>query len=332
MKATVFILTLALATLLRAQDLAPELAPLAAKYKADIAALEAQKSAALARAEQTYSTALDGVEKTATAAGKLEVVAAVTKERESIKGGLMAPALPSELPKSLGPARKAYMDAAARAAAEIIPKRRAANAEYLRALASLQPKAAGNAELARQIATEKERLLSNAAAGVVGPKPPGSSRNVVVNGTFDLAETDGRPKGWSFYGPGAEDIFKVVRDGTNSVLRLTVTPAPLSVGVTQSFTIPERAKSITISGRVRGKLTDLHKDDSNAGANISTRQLSAEKKEVGWTLIKAGTDSGWKLFKETAPIKTGAREVSVSCVGWWVAGTFDFDDIEVEFR
>ena len=94
------LLTFALATALHAQDLAPELAPLVAKHQADLAALDAQKAAATTRAQQPYVSALDGAEKTATTAGALEVVAAISKEREALKSGLMAPAFPEGLPKN----------------------------------------------------------------------------------------------------------------------------------------------------------------------------------------------------------------------------------------
>lgn len=112
------------------------------------------------------------------------------------------PLLPAGLPKSLGPARKAYIDGAARAAAEIAPKQKTVNADYLRALASLQPKAAGNAELTRQIAAEKENLLKNVnaggvdAAGLVGTwlaenLTAGNNDQKTINadGTFNKGET-----------------------------------------------------------------------------------------------------------------------------------------------
>jgi hypothetical protein len=200
-----------------------ELAPLVAKHKADLAALDAQKAAAMARAQQPYVAALDSAEKTATTAGTLEVVAAITKEREALKSGLMAPAWPEGLPKTLQPARKACLDGIARVSVDTGPRQKAIDAEYLRALAALQPKAAGNPELTKQTATEKEKLLANAIGSAGGTRPTAaSSRNTVVNGTFDIAEADGRPRGWTFYGPGAEGLMKVVREGSNSFLQMVI--------------------------------------------------------------------------------------------------------------
>src|SRR5712671_4641787 len=108
------VIALFLCGALHAGEEAPELVPAAAKYKADLAAFEAQKTAAVARVQQQYFGALDGAEKTATTAGGVEIVAAISREREAVKSGLMAPAFPPDLPKSLQMARKSYLDRMAR--------------------------------------------------------------------------------------------------------------------------------------------------------------------------------------------------------------------------
>ena len=332
---TLLVVALAIAFVvpLHAQDLAPELAPLVAKHKADLAALDAQKAAAIARAQQPYLAALDSAEKTATTAGALEVVATITKEREALKTGLMAPALPEGLPKTLQPARKSCLDATARVSADAGPRQRAIDAEYLRALAALQPKAAANAELAKQIAAEKESLLANASSATGDKKPAAvNSRNVVVNGTFDAADADGRPRGWTFYGPGAEGLMKVVREGSNSFLQMVITGAPLSVGVDQHIPVPPRAKAITLRARIRGKATDHHANDPNWGGNVLGRFFNADGKELGGPMVIGGREAGWKSLAKNEPIPTGAKEVVVACTGWWVSGIFDFDEVEVEFR
>jgi hypothetical protein len=331
-KLAAVILTFAAGTL-HAQDLAPQLAPLVAKHQADQAALDAQKATTLARVQQPYVAALDGAEKTATSAGALEVVAAITKEREALKSGLMAPAFPEGLPKNLQSTRKAFLDGTARASAEQAPRQKAIDADYLRALAALQPKAVANAELTKQIAAEKEKLLAN-ASGATGDKKPAAanSRNVVVNGAFDAADGDGHPRGWSFYGPGADTAFKVVREGTNAVLHMAVAGAPVSIGEGQSIPIPPRAKTIMVRGKVRGKIEDHLPNDPNYGADVLARFHDANDKDVGQILLVGRPDGGWKALSQSGPVPPGAKTVGVACVGWWVAGTFDFDDIEVEFR
>src|SRR5260221_8051922 len=82
-----------------AQTFAPELAPLAEKYKADVAALEAQRAVAISQPEKAYTTALAAAEKIATTAGNVTGAAAITSERTSLGSGLMAPDFPAGLPK-----------------------------------------------------------------------------------------------------------------------------------------------------------------------------------------------------------------------------------------
>jgi len=318
---------------LHAQDLAPELAPHAAKHKADLAALDAQKAAAMTRAQQPYLAALEGAEKTATTTGSLEVVAAIAKERQALKDGLMAPASPEGLPKSLQSARKACLDAIARTAADTAPRQKAIDAAYLRALVALQSKAAGNAELTKQITAEKANLLANVSSGAGDAKQAqANNRNVVVNGTFDAIDADGHPRGWSFYGPGADTAFKVIREGANAVLHMTVDGAPVSIGESQPIPVPPRAKTITVRGKVRGKVEQHLPNDPNFGADVLARFQDANDKDVGQILLVGRPDGGWKALSQSGPVPPGAKTVGVACVGWWVSGTFDFDDIEVEFR
>jgi hypothetical protein len=162
MKALVLALAIASVAALRAQDLAPELEPLAAKHKVELAAFNAQKASAMVRAQQPYLFALDGAEKTATSAGNLDAVAAITKEREALKDGAMDAAFPEGLPKALQAPRKACLDAMARVGADLEPRRKTINSAYLQALASLQAKAGGKPDLAEQIAAQKEKLLAGA--------------------------------------------------------------------------------------------------------------------------------------------------------------------------
>jgi hypothetical protein len=162
MNTFVAVLALAFVVPVHAQDLAPELEPLAAKHKADLTAFNAQKAAAMARAQQPYLFALDGAERTATSTGSIDTVAAITKEREALKNGAMDAVFPGGLPKTLQAPRKACLDAMTRVAADLEPRRKTINAAYLQGLGSLQAKAVGKPDLAAQIASEKEKLIANA--------------------------------------------------------------------------------------------------------------------------------------------------------------------------
>src|SRR3989442_555616 len=87
-KQILIFLAVALASIdILAQATAPELAPLAAKYEADIKALDAARVEALSRAQQQYLDALTATEKTSGLSGNLAAVAAIHKDRDSLNKG-----------------------------------------------------------------------------------------------------------------------------------------------------------------------------------------------------------------------------------------------------
>jgi len=198
----------------------------------------------------------------------------------------------------------------------------------------LQSKAARDPDLAKQIAAEKQQLLAAVASSPSAPTRSGQAnkRNVVVNGTFDLADPDGRPTGWRLPDSDAAS-FKVVRDGTNSVLRITATGAPRTLFAEQEIPISPNTKNVTFKARIRGKWVEHNTADENWGATLHARCLDADGKQFGdWTILIGGRDPGWKTFSKTAALPAGAKSVKVSPGAYWVTGIFDFDDIEVEFR
>ena len=149
----------AFVAMLHGQELAPELLPLVAKHKADLAALDEQKAAAIARVVQVYVAALDAAEAKAATAGNLQAIAAITQESNDAKSGSLRDAVPAELPKTLHAARKSCLDGIARITPDLAAGNDRLKADYLRALAALQTRAGGNAPLAAQIAVEKDRAL-----------------------------------------------------------------------------------------------------------------------------------------------------------------------------
>ena len=169
MKALALTAALALAVPLHAQFLAPELEPLAARYKAERVTFEKEKDKAIAQAQQPYLSALDAAGRTATSAGSLAVVAAIRKESEALKNPTtMPPTLPEGLPKTLQATRKSCLNSIARIDANLASRQKAIDADYFRALSLLQPKAVGNPGLAQQIDEEKEKLLASAQGSDLG--------------------------------------------------------------------------------------------------------------------------------------------------------------------
>jgi hypothetical protein len=326
---------LAFGALAPGQAPSPELAPITARYQTDVAALDAQQQDALTRAQQPYLAALTQAEKTATTTGDLNAVAAIAREVQAVRDNLMPAVFPTGLPKSLQTPRKSYLDAVAKARAADLAKRKTVDAAYLRGLASLQPKAARNPELAQQIEAEKAKLLSGTIpAGSGSPATPArtSGRNAMVNGSFDDADAEGKPAAWKV--PARkEGTATVVREGSNSVVRVTLSGEVKPYYIEQEIPIPPRAKSVTISAKVRGKWEDRDTKDGNWGATTSATFLGAdERKFGGWIILVGGREPGWKNLTKSKDIPEGAKGLHVHFGCQFVTGTFDFDEIVAEFR
>jgi hypothetical protein len=204
MKTRFITVAFALVATLDAQDLAPELAPLAAKSKAALVALDAQKAAAVGRVAQTYKAALDAAENAETTAGRVAAVAAITAERGAVEKNEVTTEFPVNLPKSLQTPRKNYLDGLARVVADFGPRQQRVNADYLRDLRALQTRTGNNPVLAEQIANEKQKVLDYTADA--GSQDPDALKKALLSSK------------WSWTGSAMEtDVFMTFRpEGTVS--------------------------------------------------------------------------------------------------------------------
>ncbi len=324
------------------QDLLPELAGEAGKYKAKVAELERLRGAAVAQAARPYVSALDGIEKAATARGEVAVVAAAVKEREAARAGALEESLSDALPKArLQSARKALQAALKRVAKESAGRRKQADAEYLRALAALQAKAASNPELAQQVAAEKAALLAGAAGAASAEAGGGAEKgkaprgkNVVVNGDFEKVGEDGKPEGW-FVNGGViwekenENVFvrfpmkHIIYDGTERFR-----------SVRQSVNCPENAKVVSLSARLRTENCSV--SPSKKKPNVPSAVISFKGKDgkiVSYTSVYwDGRNNVWRTLQRDEAVPKDTAEIQVEVLDGHCSGQIDFDDIEVTFR
>jgi hypothetical protein len=318
-----------------AQELLPELAAPAAKHKAATEALDKQKQEAIAVAAKSYVNALDLIEKSATAKGEIDLVAEVVKEREAAASGTLEPNLPAALPKArLQMSRKTLLTSIERINTDFAKRRKQADAEYLRALASLDAKAASNPELAKQVAAEKTALLAGggSAAGSGGAAAKVSrGKNVVVNGDFEMIGADGKPEGWDW----ASGIGHMV-ENNNTFIR-TVQPVKYrdgSVGALharQKVRVPESATKVSLSVRMRTAEAKLVANKSVAQAQIEFMNKTGEHVSVlqaTWD----GKNGGWKTYRVSNDLPEGGVEGVIKITNGNCPGQIDFDDIEVTFK
>ena len=166
-----FVLLMTVSTLI-AQDIAPELAKPQAHYKAAAEKIEIQKKEAVAKAAKYYLSALAGEEKKALNAGKVEIVAAIVKEREAALSGEIGKEIPAGISggMKIENARKNFLSALERVKSDFSKKRGKLDADYLKYLSKLQAKHASNDELVKQIAEEKAAVLKMVAEAKAAEK------------------------------------------------------------------------------------------------------------------------------------------------------------------
>lgn len=332
-----FVLTLVLSvvpvlSVALAQELLPELAAPAAQHKAADEALDKQKLEAIALAAKSYVSALDGVEKAATAKGELDLVAAVVKEREAVASGALEPNLPAALPKArLQMSRKTLLASIERINADFAKRKKAADADYLRVLATIQPKAASNPELAKQLATEKAALLQGGARSGGAAAKVSRGKNVIVNGDFEKVGADGYPEQW--------DLAKGISykcDNNNGFIRIDNPPKYVD-GTAEAFhakqkiSVPAGSTKVIVSARIRTSNLKLVPKKSTAQVRFEMLDKNGQP-ILGPSALWDGKDGNWRTIQASGLLPKEGVEALVRITNSNCSGQIDFDDIEVTFK
>jgi hypothetical protein len=207
------------------QELLPDLAPASAAFRTNSTLLHDQKAQALEGIRKPYAAALDAAEQAATAAGSTSAIRAILKEREAALKGELIEVPPPELPRNLVATRKTCLRGIEKVHEDFAQRQKALDVAYLKTLATLQPKAAKDAALAAQIATEKQRVLGKTYGPITdlrtsleGTTWKASTGSVwhfeggKLNGEhkFDTPAADKVRISWSSSG---SDIFTLDKDG-----------------------------------------------------------------------------------------------------------------------
>ncbi|MEI7946664.1 MAG: hypothetical protein WCJ02_08205 [bacterium] len=314
-----------------AQELLSELAGPAAKHKASNEALDKQKQESVASATKSYLSALDGIEKSATAKGELDLVAAVVKEREAAVAGALDPELPTALPKAkLQSTRKTLLAKIEQLNVDFAKRKKLVDADYLRFLATLQTKAASNPELAKQLAAEKAALLAgstdNGSGGATARVAHG--KNIIVNGDFEKV-ADGKAEGW-LYG----DLVTVEKENKNSFIRLKTVPINKDGSVAteyvfQSIFLPADVKTVTLSARCRATIAPSAKGKPAAFVIFYDKN----GKEIHFVYGNLPEYKGfWKTIEQIGLIPKDAVRAGMALTNDKCSGQIDFDDVEVTFK
>jgi hypothetical protein len=139
------------------------------------------------------------------------------------------------LPRKLSPVRRALLSAEPKAHAQFDEKRKALDAAYLRRLAALQTKAAGDAELVKQIAEEKMRVVDGIQGVITDLKSDlaGTKWRIFEGEGFEELRfgADGKVNGnWKYEITGRDKVKVIWDKGSAMSLTLGRDGASLSAG------------------------------------------------------------------------------------------------------
>jgi len=234
--------------------------------------------------------------------------------------------------------RKTLLASIERIDADFAKRKKAADAGYLRVLASLQPRAAANPELAKQLAAEKAAVLDNGstdegAGGATKAAKISRGKNVIVNGDFEKI-VDGKPEGWEY----AEQVSVETENG-NTFIRLernavsedgTVNNRHL---IHQDINFPKGTKSVTVTAKLRTKNCAIRSKKDPKTPCVVVHFMNQEGKTISIVAANWGVQNGsWKSITTEDTIPTDAVEASVTVTSGFCSGQIDFDDIEVTFK
>jgi hypothetical protein len=326
-----------LPVLVQAEDLPPSLAPFAAKHTADTATLAQQKDAATQRAKDTYFAALSGVEKAATTAGQVPVVAAVNAERDAVNNRTMPLAFPEALPKTLQTPRKTYLDTMAKIAAAVAAQQQKIDAEYLRQIAALQSRAEATSDLGKALASEKARLLAAATASPGANAPtaapgaaeaPAAGKNAVANGDLSAVTPTGAPAIW-FLGRATT----VAEENGNKFLHFeSPTGGAPDARFNQNVAVPADVKTMTV--RLQARVKKYRRGPSgDAGITVLWRDANGKNLAAAVEAVAMKSKPEWtKLSSAPLKVPAGAKNVLIEGSTTTAAGSFDFDEFEAIFQ
>jgi len=306
--------------------LPPELAPMAAKYQASLAALTEVRNKTMTQAQQPYLAALAAAGQKAAGGKKPDEVRAVTEEKEAIAAGRTLAAIASPLlPRELAMLRAALLRETARVERDFATRAQQGATEYLRGLTFYETKAraAGQADLLKLIEAEKLKIAGQSPGSV---KPGGkAARNLVVNGDFAQKKEDGSPESWNASDRGRGAI--ITEQGT-TFLRVVSADKTVTYFL-QNAGRPAEAQELEVSLRLRCR--DM-KGQGAYGVIIAQRDANNTVLSRDVPCSLSAPSPGWRSLSGVVKLRPETKKLSVECRILDCTATVDFSNVRAETR
>jgi hypothetical protein len=150
----------------------------------------------------------------------------------------------------------------------------------------------------------------------------------LVNGDFDASPVGEAPSGWTPAYPTGTAV--VASDGKDTFLRLS-NAQPVNAGMAQVVEVPAKATTVAVLGRMRGKPHN-EKVDKHAAVQVALRYFDAKGATINAAIVSSGNSPNWHTFRREFKLPPGAVKVEVVARSIFAIGTFDFDQVRVEFK
>jgi hypothetical protein len=150
----------------------------------------------------------------------------------------------------------------------------------------------------------------------------------LVNGNFDASPAGQPPAGWKVAYPTGTAV--VAKDEKETFLRLTTTDA-VNAGVAQELPVPEKATKIEVLGKMRGKPKN-EKTEKRAAVEVALRYKDANGGNLNAAVVASENSPNWHTFRREFTLPPGVKTVEVVARSLFAIGTFDFDEVRVEFK
>jgi hypothetical protein len=197
--------------------------------------------------------------------------------------------------------------------------------EYLRGLTfyETKAKAAGQADLLKQIQAERTKL---AALGATGPRAgSGTGRNIVINGDFALKKDSGAPLNWTSGGPGKGataseqgiTFLRVVANARQETWFIENLPRPADA---QELQITVRMRSSDFKGQGPCGIVIAQRDGAD---NLVTRDVPCTLKSISPV---------WRNMTGVVVLRPETKRIVIRCSMADCSATVDFADLRVDAR
>lgn len=165
-------------------------------------------------------------------------------------------------------------------------------------------------------------LLSTTLPLSANPKRP------LTNGDFSDSPAGQPPAGWRQAYPTGGGV--VTTEGNDTFVRVASATGS-NAGVSQEVTVPPKVTSVAVHGRMRGKPQN-EKTEKRAAVEVALRYKNAAGENISAAVVASGNSAHWHTFKREFKLPPGCTKIEVTARSIFAVGTFDFDEVRVEFR